>query len=63
VRELVVEGDRLRCTVVGSVDALLKAANRFEIVSVASQDTPLEEIVLAYYGADTRPGSDEPHAP
>jgi ABC-2 type transport system ATP-binding protein len=52
VRDLEVEGDRLRCTVVGSVDPLLKVANRFEIVSVATQETPLEEIFLAYYGSE-----------
>lgn len=52
VRDLEVLGDRLRCTVVGSVDPLLKVANRFEIVSVATQETPLEEIFLAYYGSE-----------
>ncbi len=49
-RELVVADDVLRCAVVGSVDPLFKAANRFELLDVVSQEPSLEEIFLAFYG-------------
>jgi ABC-2 type transport system ATP-binding protein len=51
VRDLTVEDRVLRCTVMGSVDALVKAAARFEVRNLRSIDTSLEEIFLAYYGA------------
>jgi ABC-2 type transport system ATP-binding protein len=52
VRELVVEGTVLRCAVEGSVDAMLKAAARFEVLNVVSHEPDLEEIFLAYYRKD-----------
>jgi len=51
VRDLVIDDGTLRCTVIGSVDALVKAAARFEVCNLRSVDTSLEEIFLAYYGA------------
>ncbi len=51
VSELVVDDGTLRCTVMGSVDALIKAAARFEVRSIRSIDTSLEEIFMAYYGS------------
>jgi ABC-2 type transport system ATP-binding protein len=52
VRELAVDGAVLRCAVEGSVDALVKAAARFEVLNVASHEPDLEEIFLAYYRKD-----------
>jgi ABC-2 type transport system ATP-binding protein len=52
VRDLALTDGVLRCTVVGSVDALIKRAATFEVRSVRTVDTSLEEIFLAYYGAD-----------
>jgi ABC-2 type transport system ATP-binding protein len=52
VRELVVDGTVLRCAVEGSVDAMLKAAARFEVLNVVSHEPDLEEIFLAYYRKD-----------
>ena len=49
VQELTVEGARLRCRVIGSVDGLLKAASRFEVLNVSSQEPTLEEIFVALY--------------
>ena len=49
VRDVTVEDSVLRCTVVGSLDALIKAAARFEVVDVISHEPSLEEIFLAYY--------------
>ena len=51
VSDLVVDEGRLRCTVMGSVDALIKAAAGFEVRNIRSIDTSLEEIFLAYYGS------------
>jgi ABC-2 type transport system ATP-binding protein len=50
VRDLTVEDSILRCTVMGSLDALVKAAAQFEVVDVVSHEPSLEEIFLAYYG-------------
>ena len=51
VRDLTVEANVLRCTVMGSLDALVKTAARFEVNGLRSIETSLEEIFLAYYGA------------
>lgn len=50
VRDLSTEDSVLRCTVEGSLDALVKAASQFEVVNIISQEPSLEEIFLAYYG-------------
>jgi ABC-2 type transport system ATP-binding protein len=52
VRDLQVENNLLRCTVAGSVDALVKAAARFEVENVVSPEVSLEEIFLEYYHED-----------
>jgi len=49
VRDVTVENSILRCTVMGSLDALIKAAAQFEVVNVISHEPSLEEIFLAYY--------------
>jgi len=50
VRDLTVEDSILRCTVMGSLDALVKAAAQFEVLNLVSHEPSLEEIFLAYYG-------------
>ncbi|HZP90331.1 MAG TPA: ABC transporter ATP-binding protein, partial [Actinomycetota bacterium] len=50
VRDVQAEGDRVRCTVVGHIDALVKAAARFEVIDLVSHQPTLEEIFLAFYG-------------
>jgi ABC-2 type transport system ATP-binding protein len=50
IRDLVVEDHALHCTVIGPMDPLLKAANRFEIGVLSSVEPSLEEVFLAYYG-------------
>ncbi len=66
VRDLVVNDGTLRCTVMGSVDALIKTAARFEIHNIRSIDTSLEEIFMAYYGSgeavDDNSAEDASHA-
>jgi len=49
VRDLSVEGKTLTCSVTGSVDALIKAASRFEVLNVTSPEVTLEEIFMEYY--------------
>jgi ABC-2 type transport system ATP-binding protein len=51
VRDMAVTDGTLRCTVIGSVDALVKTAARFEVRNIRSIETSLEEIFMAYYGA------------
>ena len=51
MRDLTIDNGVLRCTVMGSLDALVKAAARFEVRNLRSVETSLEEIFLAYYGA------------
>jgi ABC-2 type transport system ATP-binding protein len=51
VRDVTLDDGTLRCTVIGSIDALVKTAARYEVVNLHSIDTSLEEIFLAYYGA------------
>nr|MBC7245002.1 ABC transporter ATP-binding protein [Chloroflexota bacterium] len=49
VHDLHVTDNVVRCTIKGSVDALIKAAAQFEVINVISQEPSLEEIFLAYY--------------
>ena len=57
VRDVSVKDGALSCTVMGSVDALVKAAARFEVRNLRSIETSLEEIFLAYYGAGDAPAT------
>jgi len=50
IRDAAFENDTLRCTIVGSMDPVLKAANRYEIRALSSVEPSLEEVFLAYYG-------------
>ena len=49
IREISVDGSDLRCTVAGSVDELVKAAARFEVLNISSNEPDLEDIFLDYY--------------
>jgi len=48
-RDMRVDGDLLRCSVVGSIDPLVKAAARYEVIEINSQEPSLEELFLTYY--------------
>ena len=52
IRDVVVDGAVLRCTVLGSMDPVFKAANVYEIRTVSSTEPSLEEVFLAYYGEE-----------
>jgi len=49
VRDIVLQNNILTCMVVGSLDALVKAAAQFEVVNIISHEPTLEEIFMTYY--------------
>ena len=52
----------VRLTVQGSPDAVIKAAARYDVMSLSSQEPSLEDIFLRYYGGDSdaaAPGASE----
>jgi ABC-2 type transport system ATP-binding protein len=57
VRSVTVEGDLLRASVAGSADALVKAAARFEVESIAGHEADLEDVFLSYYDRAAANGS------
>jgi ABC-2 type transport system ATP-binding protein len=50
VREVVAEGNCLRCTVRGSLDAVIKTLAAYEVKDVISQEPSLEDAFLSFYG-------------
>jgi ABC-2 type transport system ATP-binding protein len=50
VREAVAFGDRVRITMAGPIDPLVKALARFEVIDLESREPSLEEIFLTFYG-------------
>jgi ABC-2 type transport system ATP-binding protein len=50
VQHVDIEGDLLRASVVGPVDALVKAAARYTVESIAGHEAELEDVFLSYYG-------------
>jgi ABC-2 type transport system ATP-binding protein len=56
VRDVVIDGDEVRMTVSGSVDAVVKAAARHTVVDFLSEPADLEEIFLEVYRAESEPG-------
>ncbi len=49
VRDLRIENSSLHSQVAGSLDAMIKAAARFEVLDLVSTEPSLEEIFLTYY--------------
>jgi ABC-2 type transport system ATP-binding protein len=58
IRDLMVEGAGLRCTIDGRPDALVKAAAKFTVVHMVSAEPDLEEIFLTYYSEEEAPHAD-----
>ncbi|MBO3750932.1 ABC transporter ATP-binding protein [Streptosporangiaceae bacterium NEAU-GS5] len=54
LRDLVVEGASVRCTIDGRPDPLIKAAAKFTTVHMVSAEPDLEEIFLTYYSDEER---------
>jgi ABC-2 type transport system ATP-binding protein len=53
VRQVDKHGQLLSVTVEGPVDALIKAAARFEVVAIKTHEPDLEEVFLSYYKDDS----------
>ncbi len=52
VKDVTTDDAMLRCTVSGSLDAVIKKAAKFEVINVISEEPNLEDIFLTYYGGD-----------
>lgn len=50
VRNVRVVDGVLHCSVIGSLDGLIKAAAQFEVTNIVTHEPSLERIFLAYYG-------------
>ena len=50
VQDVVMQGQVLRCSVLGKPDALIKAVARYEVTKLVSHDANLEDVFLSYYG-------------
>ncbi len=57
VREVAAQGDTLHLTVTGPLDAVVKAAARFEVVDLESHEPSLEDIFLHFYGRGENGGA------
>ena len=56
VRDVVAFGDRVRITMAGPIDPLVKALAQHEVVELQSRESSLEEIFLTFYGAGEASG-------
>jgi ABC-2 type transport system ATP-binding protein len=55
------DGCTLRLTVSGGLDAIVKAAARYPVVTMTSQEPSLEDIFLRYYAGDGLPTKEAHH--
>jgi beta-exotoxin I transport system ATP-binding protein len=53
ISDLTIHANVLRCTVIGEMNPILKAANRFNVRLLTSSEPSLEEVFLTYYGSET----------
>ena len=54
IRELKIDNNILSCSIIGSLDTLIKTAARYEVVNVISRETSLEDVFLTYYTEDKK---------
>jgi ABC-2 type transport system ATP-binding protein len=50
VRDVAMENGIMHCTVVGSLDAVVKAASAFPVENIITHEPSLEEIFMSFYG-------------
>ncbi|NPV78231.1 MAG: ABC transporter ATP-binding protein [Anaerolineae bacterium] len=50
LKDLRLEDNTVRCTILGDPDALIKAVSQFRVTNFISQTPSLEEVLLQYYG-------------
>jgi ABC-2 type transport system ATP-binding protein len=63
VRELILDGDVIRCRVVGDLDPFVKALARTHVIDLVSEKPSLEEIFLAFYGGEGTATPETPGGP
>ena len=56
VQQVEVQGELVHLTVARHLDAVVKAAARFEVVDITSHEPTLEEIFLTFYGKGENDG-------
>lgn len=61
VQDVTVADRYLRCTVVGSLDAVVKAAAQYTVVNIRSEEPSLEEVFLTFYGRQANNAVKEAH--
>jgi ABC-2 type transport system ATP-binding protein len=54
ITEIEVRGTQVRCRVVGQLDAVIKAAARFRVLDVTTEQPSLEEVFMEFYSGDPR---------
>jgi ABC-2 type transport system ATP-binding protein len=52
IRHLEIDGNDVRMELSGSMDAVIKAVARFEVLDLSVREPSLEEVFLTYYGTD-----------
>jgi ABC-2 type transport system ATP-binding protein len=57
-----VEGNRVRCQVIGSAGPLLGVLAASGVHQLLSREPSLEELFLAHYGREPAAGGEAPHA-
>jgi ABC-2 type transport system ATP-binding protein len=53
VNNVVVDNGALRCSLIGKMDALVKAAARYEVIDMETRQATLEDTFLAFYGKES----------
>jgi ABC-2 type transport system ATP-binding protein len=56
LHDLVLEDNKVRCTVQGDPDALIKLASQYRVMDIISQQPTLEEVYRTYYGIGSYAG-------
>ncbi len=56
LNDLVLEDNKVRCTVQGDPDALIKLASQYRVMDIISQQPSLEEVYRTYYGIGSYAG-------
>lgn len=52
VTQLIIEGNKVSCTIKGSYDTFIKTIAKYEVINVITQEPNLEKIFLGYYSGE-----------
>lgn len=53
VNDVIVDNGTLRCSLVGKMDALVKAAARYDVIDMETRQATLEDTFLTFYGKES----------